>query len=475
MLDVSSTTKGALLPRMSSAQRTALTTSDGLTVYDTDTKSYWFVKGAVWTEMVSGAGGGSSPWTISGTNINNINTGNVGIGTVSPTSKLNVNGQLTIDQKNFGGYGGLLIKGDSPTNNYPNIGFSVKNQSGYDVVAGIIGGEITNNTDYDEAMNLQFMTYDPYNGTFIERMKIRADGYIGVGLNPSYKLHIGNAANSFRIEGPAVTGGIAMSIGGLGNVVIDKPGIVGGRLTIKENGNVGISEPNPGFLLNFPSTLGDKISLYGNTGAHYGLGVQGGTFQIHAGEATDDIAFGTGSSNAFAERFRFKGNGAFVVNGNSGITGQVLSSNGTVGAPSWINKSDIVSFTNIPQSPSLIASPIETQIGNNITITVTAPGNLVVWATTINNYVCTNPLAPCFYVYNANTYINGGLSKINTIQGFTQLVPPTFLTDQTFGPIVIPITSPGNHTLSFKIQSLTPNIIPLTIKLSGAAVFYPNY
>ncbi|RMG76007.1 MAG: hypothetical protein D6707_12765, partial [Bacteroidetes bacterium] len=51
MLDVSSTTKGMLIPRMSTAQRTAMTLGagdEGMTVYDTSTNSYWLWDGTQW-------------------------------------------------------------------------------------------------------------------------------------------------------------------------------------------------------------------------------------------------------------------------------------------------------------------------------------------------------------------------------------------------------------------------------------------
>jgi len=42
-LDVTSTTQGMLTPRMTTAQRTAITTpADGLIVYDTDFKSFYY-------------------------------------------------------------------------------------------------------------------------------------------------------------------------------------------------------------------------------------------------------------------------------------------------------------------------------------------------------------------------------------------------------------------------------------------------
>ena len=51
-LDVSSSDKGMLVPRMSSASRTAITSpATGLTVFDTSTKSFWFFNGYSWVEL----------------------------------------------------------------------------------------------------------------------------------------------------------------------------------------------------------------------------------------------------------------------------------------------------------------------------------------------------------------------------------------------------------------------------------------
>jgi hypothetical protein len=88
MLDISSTTKGLLIPRMTTAQRTALAHTKGLTVFDITTNTYWFSDGTVWISMATVSA--TSPWVTSGLNIYNGNTGNVGIGTPTPTEKLSV-------------------------------------------------------------------------------------------------------------------------------------------------------------------------------------------------------------------------------------------------------------------------------------------------------------------------------------------------------------------------------------------------
>ena len=79
------------------------------------------------------------------------------------------------------------------------------------------------------------------------------------------------------------------------------------------SGNVGIGEPNPAYPLNFSSTVGDKISFYGTTANHYGFGIQEWQFQIHSDYSTSDITFGYGSSAAFTEVARIKGNGQVAI------------------------------------------------------------------------------------------------------------------------------------------------------------------
>ena len=75
------------------------------------------------------------------------------------------------------------------------------------------------------------------------------------------------------------------------------------------NGNVGIGTGAPGFPLNFASALGDKISLYGNSGNHFGFGIAPSLLQIHADVSSSDIAFGYGNSATMTEVMRIKGNG----------------------------------------------------------------------------------------------------------------------------------------------------------------------
>jgi autotransporter adhesin len=89
ILDVKSTAKGMLVPRMDSAQRAAIATpATGLLVYQTNKDSgFYYYDGAGWQQIVSN---GNNTWKRNGNHIYNNNTGNVGIGTNNPLARLHV-------------------------------------------------------------------------------------------------------------------------------------------------------------------------------------------------------------------------------------------------------------------------------------------------------------------------------------------------------------------------------------------------
>jgi hypothetical protein len=109
--------------------------------------------------------------------------GKVGIGTANPSAALEVLGQLAIDQRTIGGIGGLLIKGNSPVLNYPNIGFSTRNAASQDVVAALISGEIVSNTTNAEAIDMAFYTANNGSGSLSEKLRIKGNGALAIGGN----------------------------------------------------------------------------------------------------------------------------------------------------------------------------------------------------------------------------------------------------------------------------------------------------
>src|SRR5262245_42591212 len=85
-LDIQSNSKGMLIPRLTTAQRTAISSpAAGLLVFDTNTGSFWFKSTGNWIELVDTL---NNTWKKNGTNTYTPNTQNVGIGVNNPAFKL---------------------------------------------------------------------------------------------------------------------------------------------------------------------------------------------------------------------------------------------------------------------------------------------------------------------------------------------------------------------------------------------------
>ena len=174
---------------------------------------------------------------------------------------------------------------------------------GYNNIAKSLGGTVVG--QYNDFSD----TPDPNDTSSLDRIFQVGNGYYDVVIDDEVRRNaltiLRNGNTGIGITAPANKLSVA------GNADI--------------SGNLGIGITNPGFPVSFSNILGDKISFYGNSGNHYGLGIQPGLFQMYSDAAGANIVFGFGSSNNFTERARIINAGSDGMN----LKGRLLLMNGT--------------------------------------------------------------------------------------------------------------------------------------------------
>ncbi len=197
---------------------------------------------------------------------------------------------------------------------------------------------------------LGFYTYGGSNPSALkERLTILDGGNVGIGTtNPGYLLDINGRA---RLMHNGYTSGIWLNKADnteavfAGMVNDSTYGFFGNAAVGNwrfgfdvKNAKMGIGIAAPTAPLSFASSVGNKIALWGDaSGGHYGLGIQGSLMQLYSSASDADIALGYGSSTAFTENMRVKGNGNVGIGTNNPtakleVAGSLKIADGTQGA-----------------------------------------------------------------------------------------------------------------------------------------------
>lgn len=222
-----------------------------------------------------------------------LDGGNVGIGTINPGAKLEVNGSLKLTG-GAPGAGKFLISDNTGLASWFDLSPSL-------LPAGVSGNTLRHNGTGWVANNVLYN-----NGASI-----------GIGtVTPSSRLEVfGSGYGMLQNDGTVAVGSFTSALGGwLGTKTAHSLHFFTNNsnplATLTTAGNFGIGIQNPNAPLSFASTTGNKIALWGDaSGGHYGLGIQGSLLQLYGSANNADIAFGYGSSTSFTENMRVKGNG----------------------------------------------------------------------------------------------------------------------------------------------------------------------
>lgn len=191
VINVSSTTKGVLIPSMTTTQRDAISTpATGLIIYNTTSNRLNFYFSGSWRELVTNGVLTASRVVITDSNGNYTATSaifidgssNVGIGTLTPSSRLHVVGttnsdsRIIVDQNAATGGGYLVVR-----RNNSNIGIIG--------VDGSIQGGLSDNLGIfaESGAAIKFYT----NGSPTQKMILSTGGGLGLGnIAPNYQLEL---------------------------------------------------------------------------------------------------------------------------------------------------------------------------------------------------------------------------------------------------------------------------------------------
>ncbi|HMU09489.1 MAG TPA: hypothetical protein PKC54_05740 [Ferruginibacter sp.] len=317
-LDITSTTKGLLIPRMTGAQRNAIVSpAVGLLVIQTNNEivppssaGLYLCEqvGAfpVWRRIArtDEITGGSPTWTVSGSNQYSNMAGNVGIGTGAPTSKFHLAGDLLQES------GTMTINNSSATLQMQNAGVN----KGF---MQLSGDNLQIGTSTGNALGRFIIRLND-----AEHLTITAEGNVGIGTsspNSSAALHINSNTKGLLIPRMTTTERNAISSPAEGLLIYNWSTE---QLNQRQSGNWKILINNDswtgggsGQMFNIGDNVGintagpsERLDVSGNIRSNSSMIIDNASAMLQLRSSTvnkgflqlsgDNVRFGTNSGNA---------------------------------------------------------------------------------------------------------------------------------------------------------------------------------
>lgn len=344
-------------------------------------------------------------WTTNGTAISNNNSGHVGIGTATPVTLLTVK-STNPNVATFDGGNSMWITLAENGINRGYVGSYAGNPE--DVELGTYGNNSTGSAHLS-TIN-------------VPRLTAKSNGDIGIGTTTPQKYGYPTTDKVLEIKNQ-LSNNNSQS-----HLILSTNGTTGSA------GTITWSDSNTAFTEKRMASIGgfiDDGSLFGQFNSRLGFSTREPNGQL-------------------TEKFAINGNGSLTINGNKGVKGQVLTSNGPNFGASWSSVGTIIKAVQ-GNSASLNLSGFnavdlpDSQIGFTTTVPVRV----------IFNYETTTS-KPCS-IGSCNTkwelqVLQGGVIKTFGITGVNYSgdnVP----TSASIGPHIVDL-QPGQHTFLFKAKNV---------------------
>ncbi len=343
-LEVASTNKGILIPRMTNAQRgTIASPAQGLLIYQTDVApGFYYYEGTAWIPFSKGGnfflpyagtastlggaefslnhtttigdvayfnntGAGAAITSGAGNNKLNMTSGNTGIGIPGGILENPTLGKLVVR----GSVGATVAvfddnaAGISLQSNLPSVGFNEYYNAGSKYISPGYGGKLAFGSGSGD---LGWYTSGVSGAAADAAMSLNQR----FGISREGSMFVQGVDNGYIFKDRSSTnygGWNLYATGGRASLFRYTQG--GNTITVDSTGALGVQGvSNPTAPLSFSTAIGNKIALWGDaSGGHYGMGIQGSLLQLYSSASNADIAFGHGSSTAFTENARLFGAG----------------------------------------------------------------------------------------------------------------------------------------------------------------------